>query len=116
MVRWIVFDAMGVIFEEGDDILNRLIPFLHRRGFALDAETVHAIYRRASLGQISPREFWTGLGLDGEYPASEDEYLDTCLSLDPDFLKTAELLAENFSLAALGKLDQEELFVPFKES
>jgi putative hydrolase of the HAD superfamily len=102
MPKWIIFDAMGVIFEEGDDIINRLVPFLHRRGFPLDEENVHATYRRASLGQISPREFWDSLDLGGEYPAIEDEYLDTCLSLDPYFLEIAELLAGRFSLAMLS--------------
>jgi HAD superfamily hydrolase (TIGR01509 family) len=99
MKRWIVFDAMGVVFEEGDDILNRLVPFLHQRGFALDAETVHAAYRSASRGEISSREFWNRLGLGGEYPAIEDEYLDTCLRLDPHFPETAERLGGRFSLA-----------------
>ncbi len=103
MTQWIVFDVMGVIFEEGDDILNGLVPFLHRRGFPhLDPEGVHSIYRRASLGQISPREFWEGIGLDGEYPAIEKEYLDTCLQLDPAFMKTAERLREKYSLAILS--------------
>ena len=102
MTKWIVFDAMGVIFEEGDDILNRLVPFLHRRGFALDAEAVHAAYRRASLGQISPREFWESQGLGGEHPAIEREYLDTCLQLDPLFKETAERLSSGYSLAVLS--------------
>jgi putative hydrolase of the HAD superfamily len=102
MTQWIVFDAMGVVFEEADDILNRLIPFLHHRGFRLNPETVHANYRRASLGQISSREFWNSLGLGGEYPALEQEYLDTCLRLDPNFPETAELLAGKYSLALLS--------------
>jgi len=102
MIQWIVFDAMGVIFEESDDIVNLLVPFLHQRGFALDAESVHAAYRRASLGEISPREFWNILGLGAEYPAIENEYLDTCLRLDPHFLKTARWLSGRFSLALLS--------------
>jgi putative hydrolase of the HAD superfamily len=102
MIQWIVFDAMGVIFEESDDILNLLVPFLHQRGFALDAENVHAIYRRASLGEISSREFWNGLGLGADYPAIENKYLDTCFRLDPHFLETAKLLSGTFSLALLS--------------
>jgi FMN phosphatase YigB (HAD superfamily) len=102
MTRWIVFDAMGVIFEEGDDILNRLVPFLRRRGCALDGEAVHAIYRTASLGQISTRAFWEGTGMGGEYPAIEREYLDTCLQLNPCLMDTAGRLANRFSLAVLS--------------
>jgi FMN phosphatase YigB (HAD superfamily) len=102
MTRWIVFDAMGVIFEEGDDILNRLVPFLRRRGCPIDAEIVHSTYRQASLGRISGRDFWNSLGLAGEYPAVEHEYLDTCLPLDPQFIPCADRLAGRFSLAVLS--------------
>jgi FMN phosphatase YigB (HAD superfamily) len=102
VARWIVFDAMGVIFEEGDDILNRLVPFLHRRGCALEGEYVHSVYRRASLGQISSRGFWSTLQLGGEYPAIEKEYLDTCLQLDPQFVETAGRLGGKYSLAILS--------------
>ncbi|MGB7538615.1 MAG: HAD-IA family hydrolase [Anaerolineales bacterium] len=101
--KWIVFDAMGVIFEEGDDIINGLVPFLQRRGLTrLDAEAVHTVYRRASLGQISPRAFWEGIGLGNEYPAVEKEYLDTCPRLDPAFVETAERLSKKYSLAVLS--------------
>jgi HAD superfamily hydrolase (TIGR01509 family) len=102
MTRWIVFDAMGVIFEEGDDILNRLVPFLRRRSCILDGETVHAVYRRASLGEISPRAFWDTIGCGGDYPAIEREYLDTWLQLDPHFIDTAERLSRSYSLAILS--------------
>jgi HAD superfamily hydrolase (TIGR01509 family) len=103
MTQWIVFDVMGVIFEESDDIINRLVPFLHRRGQAhLEPEAVHTVYRRASLGQITPRAFWEAIGLGNEYPAIEKEYLDTCLPLDPSFVETAERLSEKYSLAVLS--------------
>jgi FMN phosphatase YigB (HAD superfamily) len=103
MTRWIVFDVMGVIFEEGDDIINGLVPFLHRRGFTgLEPEAVHTVYRRASLGEISPRAFWESIGLGHAYPAIEKEYLDTCLRLDPYFVETAERLSRKYSLAVLS--------------
>ncbi|OGO07262.1 MAG: hypothetical protein A3K46_05700, partial [Chloroflexi bacterium RBG_13_60_9] len=98
-----MFDAMGVIFEEADDIIKGLVPFLHRRGFThLDPEAVHAVYRRASLGQIPPREFWKQIGLEGGWPAIETEYLDACLQLDPVFITTAENLCRDYSLAVLS--------------
>lgn len=28
MISWIIFDAMGVVYEEGDDTNNLLIPFI----------------------------------------------------------------------------------------
>jgi HAD superfamily hydrolase (TIGR01509 family) len=107
MTRWIVFDAMGVIFEEGDDILKRLVPFLQNRGSAMEGETVHAIYRRASLGQLSGREFWDQIGMGNGYPAIENEYLEACLTLDPQFIEIAERLAGRFSMAVLSNDIQE---------
>jgi HAD superfamily hydrolase (TIGR01509 family) len=102
MPKWIVFDAMGVVYDEGDDIINRFVPFLHARGIPLDAETVHAVYRRASLGQIDCRGFWGALGLGDSFPAIQTEYLDTCLHLDPQFIATAGRLAKKYSLAMLS--------------
>jgi HAD superfamily hydrolase (TIGR01509 family) len=102
MKRWIVFDAMGVIFEEGDDILKRMVPFLHQRGCLLDGEYIHSVYRRASLGEISSREYWNTLGLAGEYPSIETAYLDSWLQLDPQFPAAAERLSAEYFLAMLS--------------
>lgn len=102
MTRWIVFDAMGVIFDEGDDILNRLVPFLRRRGLTMDGEVLHEVYRRASLGLVAPRDFWEAVGFGAEYPAIEREYLEACLQLDPQFVPAAESLAARYSLAILS--------------
>ncbi len=99
MTKWIVFDAMGVIFEEGDDIRNRLVPFLSRHGSAPGPDFVHSVYRRASVGLISNREFWEIIGLGGEYPAIEREYLDTCLTLDPHCKETIAQLTGRYRLA-----------------
>jgi HAD superfamily hydrolase (TIGR01509 family) len=107
MTQWIVFDAMGVIFEEGDDILKRLVPFLRKRGSVMEGEIVHSIYRRASLGQLSCREFWDQIGMEAEYPAIENEYLEKCLTLDPQFIGIAERLSGRFSMAVLSNDIQE---------
>ena len=71
----IVFDAMGVIFEEGDDTNNLLIPFIERECAYTDRPTIHHLYMEASLGHISSKEFWEQVG--GDYPAIERRYLDT---------------------------------------
>jgi HAD superfamily hydrolase (TIGR01509 family) len=102
MTKWIVFDAMGVIFDEGDDIQNRLLPFLRRSNPSVNAEAVLSVYLKASLGQISSSGFWNKLGLGGMYPAVENEYLDTCLHLDPLVPETLRLLSAKFALAILS--------------
>jgi len=51
----IVFDAMGVIFEEGDDANNLLIPFIEHECAYTDRSTIYHLYMEASLGHISSR-------------------------------------------------------------
>jgi len=96
----IVFDAMGVIFEEGDDANNLLIPFIERECVYTDRSTIHHLYMEASLGHISSREFWEQVG--GDYPAIEQRYLDTQLTLDPDLPPAAEQLKDRYTLAILS--------------
>ncbi len=96
----IVFDAMGVIFEEGDDANNLLIPFIERECVYTDRSTIHHLYMEASLGHISSREFWEQVG--GDYPAIEQRYLGTQLTLDPDLPPAAEQLKDRYTLAILS--------------
>lgn len=65
----IVFDTMGVIFEEGDNTNNLLIPFIERAFVYTDRPTIHHLYIDASLGHISSKEFWEQVR--GDYPAIE---------------------------------------------
>ncbi len=43
------------------------------------------MYLKASPGEISSFDFWNELGFDSEYLEIENEYLDTCLKMDPEF-------------------------------
>jgi len=96
----VVFDAMGVTFVEGDDVSNLLIPFVARECGCTNRDRVRKLYLPASLGQISSRKFWTHIGC--AYPASERKYLDTQLTLDPDFVAVAEQLKKRYVLAMLS--------------
>lgn len=96
----VVFDAMGVTFVDGDDVSNLLIPFVARECGCTNGDAVRKLYMPASLGQISSREFWARVGCT--YPASEREYLDTQLTLDPDFVTVAEQLKKRYVLAMLS--------------
>lgn len=68
----LVLDAMGVIYTAGDDVKELLCPFIQARIPAFDPSTVEALYREASLGRISPCQFWESVGLT---ESIEDEYL-----------------------------------------
>jgi HAD superfamily hydrolase (TIGR01509 family) len=102
MIRWIVFDAMGVVFTVGDDTNDLLVPFIQERDAAVTRATINEVYLRASLGEISSRRFWNAVGLGRDYPDVEREYLDTRLSVDPDFEPVARRLAPRFRLGLLS--------------
>jgi HAD superfamily hydrolase (TIGR01509 family) len=71
-MKTLVLDAMGVIFDAGDDVVELLCPFIHEQGGISDNRQIEALYREASLGQISAREFWARVQVD---PGLEDAYL-----------------------------------------
>jgi HAD superfamily hydrolase (TIGR01549 family) len=73
MTEILVLDAMGVLYQAGDDVAELLVPFVRRHGAAsLSAEDVDRAYVAASLGQVAPADFWARMGVDA---AREDDYL-----------------------------------------
>lgn len=69
----IVLDAMGVLYEAGDDVAELLVPFVGRHGRAgLLAEAIDRDYVEASLGRMDTDIFWQRMGVD---PALENDYL-----------------------------------------
>jgi HAD superfamily hydrolase (TIGR01509 family) len=101
-IQWIIFDAMGVIFVVGDDINKLLVPFLQQKNPAITKDQVNLAYSKASIGQISTRSFWRELGFENEYPKIEIDYLDTFITLDPEFIPLAEQLGKQYSLGILS--------------
>jgi putative hydrolase of the HAD superfamily len=71
-MKVLVFDAMGVIYSVGDDVQYLLCPFIAEKGGTRDEALVNRLYNEATLGAISPAEFWKAVGLTLEM---EDEYL-----------------------------------------
>ena len=100
--RWIVFDAMGVIFKVGDDTGRLLIPMLKELVPSISAQQIYDIYIEASLGNISAFDFWQKLGLDEDYPEIQNAYLDQYLTLDELFKPVAKEMAEDYRLAMLS--------------
>jgi len=88
----VAFDAMGVIFIDSDDVSACLIPFIRDKGSRMPDEEVLALYREASLGRLGAADLWKALGLGGEYPNIEAEYLAGSLRLDPLFKEAAREL------------------------
>ncbi len=70
----VALDAMGVIYETGNDTDELLIPFALARGCVLSVDSINALYIECSLGRFSSSTLWERLGiasagtnLDGEY-------------------------------------------------
>ena len=85
----VVLDAMGVMYQPGDDLGDLAIPFLRELGCTkTDAEIV-GIYNEASLGNIDSAELWRRWGV-AEDPALLDRRLMSRYTLTDglvDFLR-----------------------------
>jgi FMN phosphatase YigB (HAD superfamily) len=68
----IVLDAMGVLYESGDDVAELLVPFVLQKKPNFPVPNIEAAYLAASLGEITAKDFWTAVGLS---EALEEEYL-----------------------------------------
>ena len=101
-IKWVIFDAMGVIYEVADDVSDSLVPFLHSKNYNKPVRFIVKEYIRASLGQVTSSEFWTALGYNEEYPEIEKEFLDNWYTLDPEFIEVAKELTEKYKLAMLS--------------
>jgi len=101
-IKWVIFDAMGVIYEVADDVSDLLVPFLRSKNNNKPVRFIAKEYIQASLGQITSLEFWTALGYNKEYPEIEIEFLDNWYTLDPEFIDVAKELTEKYKLAMLS--------------
>ena len=99
-IRCVVFDVMGVIFVEGHDVTNLLIPFIETECGYDDKEEIYRRYRDASLGLISAKEFWKGISKD--YPKIQWKYLDTRFKVDPQFFPIIRKLKKKYLLTILS--------------
>jgi putative hydrolase of the HAD superfamily len=73
MADILILDAMGVLYEAGDDVAELLVPFVGRHGRSdLSAEAIDRDYVEASLGRMGTDAFWRRMGVA---PSLEDTYL-----------------------------------------
>lgn len=68
----LVLDAMGVIYQSADDVVELLGPFIKSRRGSVDMDTVETLYTRASSGELTASQFWDAVGVA---PDLEREYL-----------------------------------------
>ena len=77
--KWLLLDAMGVVFRVGDDVADLLVPFVRQRS-DVPRRVIEASYVEATLGRMTSEGFWEAVGLASEYPAVEHDYLGAALS------------------------------------
>jgi len=87
----LVLDAMGVIFKSADDVAELLIPFIAEKSASVDEEVIQSAYLQASLGKISPDEFWQRVKVASEL---EDDFLSRH-SLNPGITEIISLAKDN---------------------
>jgi HAD superfamily hydrolase (TIGR01509 family) len=100
MIQWIIFDAMGVIYPVCDDVNTLLVPFIKSRKPLITRAFINEIYRKASLGEFKSGHLWEKFGFS-DY-SIENEFLDDCQKIDPDFISTALKLKTRFRIAMIS--------------
>lgn len=100
MADIVILDAMGVLYEAGDDVAELLVPFVGRHGRAdLLAEAIDRDYVEASLGRMDTDAFWRRMGVD---PSLEDSYLAGHHLIEGTLEALAELKQRHGRLACLS--------------
>lgn len=98
-MKWIVLDAMGVVFTE--DTIDLIIKFVKSKK-DIDSKKIRDLYLRGSLGEFKSKEIWKKLDLDNSYPAIEIEYLENNFKLRDDFLSVIRDLKKEYKIAMLS--------------
>ena len=100
--RWIILDAMGVVFFVGDDTNDLLVPFVQERVPSVSRDAINILYQSASMGELNSQQFWTEVGMSDKYPEIEKEYLDSQLIIDPQFRRTVSGLVNHYRLGMIS--------------
>lgn len=79
---YMVFDGMGVIYLEPDNVSNLLIPFVRENGSGLLDDEIRSKAIELTQGRINTEQFWSGVGVDGDTTELNERYLAS-LSLSP---------------------------------
>lgn len=97
---WVVLDAMGVIYEHGDDVQHLLIPYLRTHSCPLDDNEIRALYIACSLGELSSTEFWRRAEVYGA--CSDDDYCQLHRLNEAVIDVAREMVARDVRIACLS--------------
>ncbi len=71
----VALDGMGVVYREGDDIHQILVPFVREMGSTVTEDEIIARSRALSLGRMTTADFWRSLEIEGDANQLDDAYL-----------------------------------------
>ncbi|MDH3301162.1 MAG: HAD-IA family hydrolase [Acidimicrobiia bacterium] len=71
----VALDGMGVLYREGDDIAELLVPFARQRGSEVPSDEIAAKARLMSLGRMTSTQFWPSIGVEGDPNELDAAYL-----------------------------------------
>ena len=71
----VALDGMGVLYREGNDIHQILIPFAREMGSRVTDDEIIARSRALSLGRMTTADFWRSLEIVGDTDELDDAYL-----------------------------------------
>ncbi len=71
----VALDGMGVLYREGDDIAELLVPFARHRGSEVPSDDIAAKARLMTLGRMTSFEFWPSIGVAGDPMELDAAYL-----------------------------------------
>ncbi len=71
----VALDGMGVLYREGQDIAEILLPFVREMGSEVTSDEVISRARALSLGRLTPADFWRMVGVEGDPEELDEAYL-----------------------------------------
>lgn len=73
--RVVALDGMGVLYREGNDIGELLVPFARQYGSTASVEEIRDKAYRLTLGRMSTAEFWQSIGVLGHAESLDSAYI-----------------------------------------
>ncbi len=89
----VALDGMGVVYREGNDIHDILVPFAREMGSTVTEDEIVARSRSLSLGRMTTADFWRAIGIEGEPNELDDAYLSR-FQLNPGVIKFLRTLRD----------------------
>lgn len=89
----VALDGMGVVYREGNDIHQILVPFVREMGSMVTEDEIIARSRALSLGRMTTADFWRSLDLYGDVDELDDAYLSR-FQLNPGVIKFLRTLRD----------------------